>query len=67
MKFEESRPEHHVHEVHRPQGHAHMDQKLHKGMRSPIVGSLPGGDSGSGTEPGENGMGAPGEAPMQGY
>jgi len=27
--------------MHRPEGHAHLDQKLDKGMRSPILGQLP--------------------------
>lgn len=41
MKFEQSRPDHEVHEVHRPHGHGLMDQKHQKGMRSPIAGSVP--------------------------
>lgn len=39
--FEQSRPEHMVIEKHIPEGHAHLDQKLDKGMRSPMVSQLP--------------------------
>jgi hypothetical protein len=39
--FEKSRPDHEVHEMHRPEGHGHMDQKLQKGMRSPMLSQLP--------------------------
>lgn len=39
--FEKSREDHQVHEIGHPSGHAHMDQKLHKGMRSPMAGRLP--------------------------
>lgn len=39
--FEKSRPEHTIHNVHMPMGHGHLDQKLGKGMRAPIVGQLP--------------------------
>lgn len=65
MKFEQSVGHHTVHEVHMPQGHAHMDEKHHKANRSPIVGSLPMEDGG--TEAGMNGAGAPGTVPGQGY
>jgi len=39
--FETSRPEHVIHEMHRPDGHAHLDQKYDKQMRSPMIGQLP--------------------------
>lgn len=39
--FEQSRPDHMIIPQQRPQGHAHMDQKYDKGMRSPMVGQLP--------------------------
>lgn len=39
--FEQSRPEHTVHDMHRPEGHAHLDQKYDKGMRSPMNSQLP--------------------------
>jgi hypothetical protein len=48
-KFEQSRPDHEVHEIHMPQGHGYMDQKHQKGMRSPIVGSVPTVDNGTQT------------------
>ena len=57
-KFEESRPHHEVHQIGHPQGHGLMDQKLHKGNRSPIVSAIPKVDDG--TVPGPNGMGSPG-------
>lgn len=64
-KFEKSYPHHTVHDVHMPMGHGLQDQKHQKGNRSPIVGSLP--VEHGGTEPGPNGVGAPGTAPGQGY
>lgn len=39
--FEQSRPDHEIHHKHIPEGHAHLDEKHHKGMRSPIVGQFP--------------------------
>lgn len=39
--FEKSQPGHQIHEMHRPDGHAHLDQKYDKGMRSPMIGQLP--------------------------
>lgn len=40
--FESSRPEHQIHEKRIPaEGHAHLDQKYDKGMRSPMLGQLP--------------------------
>lgn len=39
--FESSRPEHQIHEKHIPEGHAHLDQKHDKGMRSPMLSQLP--------------------------
>lgn len=39
--FEQSRPDHQIIHKHIPEGHAHLDQKLDKGMRSPMVGQLP--------------------------
>lgn len=39
--FEHDRPEHRIHHMHIPEGHAHQDQKFHKGGRSPMVGQLP--------------------------
>lgn len=39
--FEQSRPDHMVMEKHIPAGHAHLDQKLDKGMRSPMISQLP--------------------------
>lgn len=39
--FEQSMPHHVIHEMHRPDGHAHLDQKYDKGMRSPMIGQLP--------------------------
>lgn len=57
-KFEESRPSHVVHEIHRPMGHGMIDQKHGKGMRSPIVNSVPQVDNG--TVPGADGAGSPG-------
>lgn len=39
--FEQSRPDHQIHEKHIPEGHAHLDQKYDKGMRSPMIGQLP--------------------------
>ncbi len=38
---EMSRPEHQIHHKRIPDGHAHLDQKLDKGMRSPMLGQLP--------------------------
>lgn len=63
-KFEQSRPDHEVHELHRPMGHGYMDQKHQKGGRSPITGSVP--TIGSGTVPGANGASSPG-VPMGQY
>jgi len=39
--FEQERPDHKIHKMNIPQGHAHSDQKYGKGMRSPMVGQLP--------------------------
>lgn len=39
--FEKSREDHQVHHMHIPSGHAHLDQKYQKGMRSPMAGQLP--------------------------
>ena len=63
-KFEEHRPSHEVHEIHRPQGHGYKDQKYEKGNRSPINASVPMIDSG--TVPGADGAGSPGQ-PGDGY
>lgn len=57
-KFEQSRPDHEVHEIHKPMGHGYLDQKHQKGMRSPIAGSVPAIDSG--TVPGADGASSPG-------
>lgn len=59
-RFEESRPSHEVHEIHRPQGHGMIDQKHGKGNLSPIRGSVP--QLGTGTMPGADGAGSPGMA-----
>lgn len=58
-KFEQSRPDHEVHELHQPQGHGYLDQKHQKGMRSPITASVPNIDTG--VVPGANGAGSPGQ------
>lgn len=59
--FEKPTESHQIHEIGHPQGHGHMDQKLHKGMRSPMAGRLP---SDAGLESPEN---APGlEGPQNG-
>lgn len=63
-KFEQSHEHHIVHELHRPQGHGHVDQKYGKGNLSPIRASVPMIDSGS--VPGANGAGSPGQ-PFDGY
>ena len=39
--FEQPGPGDGIHEMRRPEGHAHLDQKLDKGMRSPMIGQLP--------------------------
>jgi hypothetical protein len=39
--FEQSRPSHQIINKHIPEGHAHLDQKLDKGMRSPMTSQLP--------------------------
>jgi hypothetical protein len=39
--FEQSGPGDTIMNMHRPEGHAHLDQKLDKGMRSPILSQLP--------------------------
>lgn len=57
-KFEESRPHHEVHHVAMPRGHGMMDQKLHKGMRSPIVSSIPSSEQGAESQ---GPAGAPGQ------
>lgn len=57
-KFEESRPDHIVHEIHRSMGHGMLDQKRDKGMRSPITAHVPQIDNG--TVPGSTGAGSPG-------
>jgi hypothetical protein len=41
MSSEMSRPEHQILQRRIPEGHAHLDQKLDKGMRSPMVNQLP--------------------------
>ncbi len=38
---EMSRPEHQIMHKHIPEGHAHLDQKYDKGMRSPMLSQLP--------------------------
>lgn len=57
--FEQSRPDHQIMEKSIPSGHAHLDQKYDKGMRSPMVSQLP-MDAGlvpPGNAPGLNGGG----------
>lgn len=39
--FEQSQPGHMIIEKQMPSGHAYLDQKLDKGMRSPMAGQLP--------------------------
>lgn len=39
--FDHSRPDHVVHHIHRPEGHAAQDEKFDKMGRSPMAGSLP--------------------------
>lgn len=39
--FEQSGPGDSIMNLHRPEGHAHLDQKLDKGMRSPMLAQLP--------------------------
>jgi hypothetical protein len=39
--FEKSGPGDSIMNMHRPEGHAHLDQKLDKGMRSPMLAQLP--------------------------
>lgn len=63
MKFEESRPSHTVHEIHRPQGHGYVDQKYGKGNMSPIDPHVPTIDHGS--VAGDMGAGSPGEPGAQ--
>jgi hypothetical protein len=46
-KFEQSRPDHEVHELHQHQGHGMLDQKRDKGMRSPITSQVPTVDNGT--------------------
>jgi hypothetical protein len=41
--FEQAGPGDSIRNMHRPEGHAHLDQKLDKGMRSPMLSQLPGG------------------------
>ena len=38
---EMSRPDHQIHQLHIPQGHAHLDQKTQKMGRSPMASQLP--------------------------
>lgn len=57
-KFEQSRPDHEVHEIHRHMGHGLLDQKRDKGMRSPIASQVP--VTNTGTVPDANGIGSPG-------
>ena len=57
-KFEEHRPTHEVHEIHRPQGHGLLHDRLQKGNRSPIANSMPYVEQGA--VPGSDGAGAPG-------
>lgn len=45
--FEHNRPDHQIINHNMPQGHAHLDQKYDKGMRSPIVSQFP-ADEGAG-------------------
>lgn len=45
-KFEQSTPQHEVHEIPHSHGHGYMDQKHHKGMRSPASSSTPVADAG---------------------
>lgn len=60
-KFEQSRPDHEVHEIHRHMGHGLLDQKRDKHGRSDIVSQVPQVDNGtagiSGGQP--NGMYGP--------
>lgn len=58
-KFEQSRPDHEVHEIRMPMGHGMMDQKHAKGMRSPILGSVPAVDHGTATVGPAGAPGAP--------
>jgi hypothetical protein len=58
-RFEESRPGHEVHEIHRPQGHGLMDQKREKGGRSPAIAHVP--TPSTGTVPGWDGSSYPGQ------
>lgn len=39
--FEQSGPGDTIMNLRRPEGHAHLDQKLDKGMRSPMLAQLP--------------------------
>lgn len=39
--FEGSLPGHTIMNMHRPEGHGHLDQKHDKGMRSPYLPQLP--------------------------
>jgi len=41
--FEQSGPGDTIMNMTRPEGHAHLDQKIDKGGRSPWIGKLPGG------------------------
>jgi hypothetical protein len=56
-KFEQSRPDHEVHEIHQHQGHGMLDQKRAKGMRSPITAQVPQVDNGTAGVPGGQPMG----------
>jgi hypothetical protein len=57
MKFEQSRPDHEVHEIHHPMGHGLQDERTVKGNRSPYIGAIPQIDNG--TVPGST-AGGPG-------
>lgn len=55
---EQSRPEHQIMEHHIPTGHAHLDQKYDKGMRSPMASQLPDPDVTLGTPETAPGLGS---------
>jgi hypothetical protein len=43
FSFEQSGPGDSIMNMRRPDGHAHLDQKLDKGMRSPYLSQFPAG------------------------
>lgn len=57
-KFEQSTPQHEVHEIPHSHGHGYLDQKHQKGMRSPAASSTPVADQGA--VPSMDGAGSPG-------